>query len=225
MANLSEYEKDPGWQYLKRSREQQLKDQSQPYDSKKSVWVPDPEEGYVAGEIKSTKGDNAVVIIENLYRKDARAEMNPPNSKRTGETTRCPLHRHAQAHRLNARVRALQLRARDAAHAYLAWHAIAFKGTYSGLFCVVINPYKRLPIYTESVARMYMGKRRTEMPPHLFAVSDEAYRNMLMDHENQSMLITGESGAGKTENTKKVIAYFASVGASQQAVKASTDKT
>lgn len=50
---------------------------------------------------------------------------------------------------------------------------------------------------------MYMGKRRTEMPPHLFAVSDEAYRNMLQNHENQSMLITGESGAGKTENTKK----------------------
>lgn len=45
------------------------------------------------------------------------------------------------------------------------------------------------------------------MPPHLFAVSDEAYRNMLVDHENQSMLITGESGAGKTENTKKVINY------------------
>lgn len=45
---------------------------------------------------------------------------------------------------------------------------------------------------------------RTEMPPHLFAVSDEAYRNMLINHENQSMLITGESGAGKTENTKKV---------------------
>ena len=62
---------------------------------------------------------------------------------------------------------------------------------------------------------MFMGKRRTEMPPHLFAVSDEAYRNMLQDHENQSMLITGESGAGKTENTKKVIAYFAAVGASQ----------
>lgn len=79
--------------------------------------------------------------------------------------------------------------------------------TYSGLFCVVINPYKRLPIYTDSVATMYMGKRRTEMPPHLFAVSDEAYRNMLVDHENQSMLITGESGAGKTENTKKVTSY------------------
>jgi myosin heavy chain 6/7 len=92
--------------------------------------------------------------------------------------------------------------------------------TYSGLFCVVINPYKRLPIYTDSVARMFMGKRRTEMPPHLFAVSDQAYRNVLQEHENQSMLITGESGAGKTENTKKVIAYFAFVGASQTSAKA-----
>lgn len=51
--------------------------------------------------------------------------------------------------------------------------------TYSGLFVVVINPYKRLPVYTESVVRMFTGKRRNEMPPHLFAAADEAYRNML----------------------------------------------
>lgn len=65
--------------------------------------------------------------------------------------------------------------------------------------------------------KSYIGKRRNEMPPHLFAVADEAYRNMVQDRENQSMLITGESGAGKTENTKKVISYFAIVGATQQA--------
>ncbi|KZC14949.1 Myosin heavy chain, muscle [Dufourea novaeangliae] len=86
--------------------------------------------------------------------------------------------------------------------------------TYSGLFCVAINPYKRFPVYTSRCAKLYRGKRRNEVPPHIFAISDGAYVNMLTNSENQSMLITGESGAGKTENTKKVIAYFATVGAS-----------
>jgi len=78
----------------------------------------------------------------------------------------------------------------------------------------VINPYKRYPIYTNRVVKIYQGKRRNEVPPHLFAISDGAYMNMMQGGDNQSMLITGESGAGKTENTKKVLSYFANVGAS-----------
>merc|ERR1712117_389931 len=84
--------------------------------------------------------------------------------------------------------------------------------TYSGLFCVVINPYKRYPIYTNRVVNIYIGKRRNEVPPHLFAISDGAYQQMMNNSKDQSMLITGESGAGKTENTKKVITYFAILG-------------
>ena len=86
--------------------------------------------------------------------------------------------------------------------------------TYSGLFCVVVNPYKRFPIYTPTVVKIYLGKRRNEVPPHLWAITETAYRNMLMNHKDQSMLITGESGAGKTENTKKVISYLAMVATS-----------
>merc|ERR1719270_3307204 len=86
--------------------------------------------------------------------------------------------------------------------------------TYSGLFCVVVNPYKRFPIYTPTVVKMYLGKRRNEVPPHLWAIVETAYRNMLQNTKDQSMLITGESGAGKTENTKKVIAYLAMVATS-----------
>ena len=86
--------------------------------------------------------------------------------------------------------------------------------TYSGLFCVVVNPYKRYPIYTETVVKIYLGKRRNEVPPHLWAITETAYRNMLTNGKNQSMLITGESGAGKTENTKKVISYLALVASS-----------
>merc|ERR1712193_278822 len=86
--------------------------------------------------------------------------------------------------------------------------------TYSGLFCIVVNPYKRYPIYTATCVKLYLGKRRNEVPPHLWAITETAYRNMLTNCKNQSMLITGESGAGKTENTKKVIAYLAQVAAS-----------
>merc|ERR1711944_311146 len=93
--------------------------------------------------------------------------------------------------------------------------------TYSGLFCVVVNPYKRYPIYTQTVVKIYLGKRRNEVPPHLWAITETAYRNMLTNGKDQSMLITGESGAGKTENTKKVISYLAAVAAPK---KASTGK-
>uniref|UniRef100_A0AC34QQA2 Myosin heavy chain n=1 Tax=Panagrolaimus sp. JU765 TaxID=591449 RepID=A0AC34QQA2_9BILA len=197
-----DYENDPGWKYLRRTREQQMEDQSKPYDSKKNVWIPDAEEGYIEAEIKTTKGNDVVVAvqggIEKTIKKDLVQEMNPPKFEKTEDMSNLTFLNDASVlHNLRARYGCMLIY------------------TYSGLFCVVINPYKRLPIYTDSVARMYIGKRRTEMPPHLFAVSDEAYRNMLQNHENQSMLITGESGAGKTENTKKVIAYFASVGASQ----------
>merc|ERR1719162_1771040 len=85
--------------------------------------------------------------------------------------------------------------------------------TYSGLFCIVVNPYKRYPIYTGTVVKMYLGKRKNEVPPHLWAITETAYRNMLTNLKDQSMLITGESGAGKTENTKKVISYLAAVAA------------
>merc|ERR1719179_92523 len=83
--------------------------------------------------------------------------------------------------------------------------------TYSGLFCIVVNPYKRYPIYTQTVVKMYLGKRRNEVPPHLWAITETAYRNMLTNKKDNAMLITGESGAGKTENTKKVITYLAMV--------------
>uniref|UniRef100_A0A7M4EUD9 Myosin heavy chain 15 n=1 Tax=Crocodylus porosus TaxID=8502 RepID=A0A7M4EUD9_CROPO len=85
--------------------------------------------------------------------------------------------------------------------------------TYSGLFCVTINPYKWLPVYKAEVVGAYKGKRRSEAPPHIFSIADNAYNDMLRNRENQSMLITGESGAGKTVNTKRVIQYFATVAA------------
>ncbi|KAK9235482.1 P-loop containing nucleoside triphosphate hydrolase protein [Lipomyces kononenkoae] len=83
--------------------------------------------------------------------------------------------------------------------------------TYSGLFLVAVNPYCSLPIYNREYISMYKNKSRDVASPHIYAITDQAFRNMLEMHENQSILVTGESGAGKTENTKKVIQYLAAV--------------
>ncbi|MGH0188733.1 UNVERIFIED_CONTAM: hypothetical protein FKN15_037352 [Acipenser sinensis] len=82
---------------------------------------------------------------------------------------------------------------------YAAWMIY----TYSGLFCATVNPYKWLPVYDQSCVNAYRGKKRMEAPPHIFSVSDNAYQFMLTGN--------GESGAGKTVNTKRVIQYFATI--------------
>ena len=94
--------------------------------------------------------------------------------------------------------------------------------TYSGLFLVTINPYCPLPIYTNEYINMYKGQSREETKPHIYAMADEAFRNLVDEGENQSILVTGESGAGKTENTKKVIQYLAAVAHSDSPVKNKT---
>jgi myosin heavy chain 6/7 len=203
-AIMADFETDPGYEFLAISRDEKIAFTSKPFDSKKNCWVADEEDGFVAAEIKSTTGDQVTVVTvkgnELVVKREDAQEMNPPKFTKTEDMANLTFLNEAS----------VLGNLKDRYHAMMIY-------TYSGLFCVVINPYKRLPIYTESVIKAYMGKRRNEMPPHLFAVSDEAYRNMVQDRENQSMLITGESGAGKTENTKKVISYFAIVGATQQA--------
>ncbi|XP_055937975.1 myosin heavy chain, muscle-like isoform X5 [Argiope bruennichi] len=193
---------DPS-EYLFVSLEQKRKDQTKPYDGKKMVWVPDDKEGFVLGNIVSTKGDLCTVDVkgdERTLKKEQLQQVNPPKFEKCDDVSSLTyLNEASVLHNLRDR--------------YINCNLIY---TYSGLFCVAINPYKRFPIYTNRVVQMYKGKRRGEMPPHIFAVSDGAYNDMLQNRENQSMLITGESGAGKTENTKKVIAYFANVGKSSK---------
>lgn len=83
--------------------------------------------------------------------------------------------------------------------------------TYSGLFLVTINPYCPLPIYSNEYVKMYKGQSREDTRPHIFAMADQAFRNLVEEGVDQSILVTGESGAGKTENTKKVIQYLTAV--------------
>uniref|UniRef100_A0A672TAU0 Myosin heavy chain 10 n=1 Tax=Sinocyclocheilus grahami TaxID=75366 RepID=A0A672TAU0_SINGR len=167
------------------------------WTAKKLVWVPSERHGFEAASIREERGEEVLVeLAENgkkaLVNKDDIQKMNPPKFSKVEDMAELTcLNEASVLHNL-----------KDRYYSGLIY-------TYSGLFCVVINPYKNLPIYSENIIEMYRGKKRHEMPPHIYAISESAYRCMLQ----------GESGAGKTENTKKVIQYLAHVASSHKGKK------
>ncbi|XP_076010942.1 uncharacterized protein myh14 isoform X2 [Genypterus blacodes] len=172
--------------------------------AKRLVWVPSEKHGFESASIREERGDEVEVELTDSQRKvtlsrEEVQRMNPPRFSKVEDMADLTcLNEASVLHNLRERY----------------YSGLIY--TYSGLFCVVVNPYKNLPIYTESIVEMYRGKKRHEMPPHIYAISEAAYRSMLQDREDQAILCTGESGAGKTENTKKVIQYLAHVASSHK---------
>ncbi|XP_076122863.1 myosin-4-like [Alosa pseudoharengus] len=187
--------------YLRKPEKERIEAQNRPFDARTACFVPDTKELYVKGVIQSKEGGKATVKTEageTVTVKDEDCHpMNPPKYDKIEDMVMMTY--------LNEPSVLCNLKER-----YAAWMIY----TYSGLFCVTVNPYKFLPVYSAEVVSAYRGKKRMEAPPHIFSVSDNAYQNMLTDRENQSVLITGESGAGKTVNTKRVIQYFATIAVS-----------
>uniref|UniRef100_A0A8D1DG05 Myosin heavy chain 2 n=1 Tax=Sus scrofa TaxID=9823 RepID=A0A8D1DG05_PIG len=184
--------------YLRKSEKERIEAQNKPFDAKTSVFVAEPKESFVKGTVQSREGGKVTVKTEAgatlTVKEDQVFPMNPPKFDKI-EDMAMMTHLHEPAVLYNLKER------------YAAWMIY----TYSGLFCVTVNPYKWLPVYNAEVVTAYRGKKRQEAPPHIFSISDNAYQFMLTDRENQSILITGESGAGKTVNTKRVIQYFATI--------------
>uniref|UniRef100_A0A672R3G1 Myosin IB n=1 Tax=Sinocyclocheilus grahami TaxID=75366 RepID=A0A672R3G1_SINGR len=83
--------------------------------------------------------------------------------------------------------------------------------TYIGSVVISMNPYKSLPIYTAEKVEEYRNRNFYELSPHIYALADEAYRSLREQDNDQCILITGESGAGKTEASKFVMSYVAAV--------------
>merc|ERR1711878_4960 len=186
------------WLYV--SEELKVKLKAKPYDPKKSYWVPDKATGgYWEGLLESVDGEKAKVkILESGDVKDFKMaqlqQVNPPKFDCSDDMAGLTFLGDACV-LWNSQIR----------------YVNELIYTYSGLFCIAINPYKRFPIYTLRTMEIYVGKRRSECPPHIFAIAEGSYQGMVNTGNNQSILITGESGAGKTENTKKVISYFATI--------------
>ncbi|CAB1418977.1 unnamed protein product [Pleuronectes platessa] len=201
----------PAAQFLRKSEKERIEVQNRPFDGKTMCYACDDKELYVKAKIQDRVDGKFTVKTEDnrtlTVREDQVFPMNPPKFDKIEDMVMMT-HLNEPAVLFNLKER------------YAAWMIY----TYSGLFCVTVNPYKWLPVYNPEVVKAYRGKKRMEVPPHIFALSDNAYQAMLTDRENQSILITGESGAGKTVNTKRVIQYFATIAVSADKKKEMSSK-
>uniref|UniRef100_A0A8D0AIY9 Myosin heavy chain, fast skeletal muscle-like n=1 Tax=Sander lucioperca TaxID=283035 RepID=A0A8D0AIY9_SANLU len=184
--------------YLRKPERERIEAQSAPFDAKSACYVADVKELYLKAKILKKDGDKVTVeVLTTKERTVKEADVHPMNPPKYDKIEDMAMMTH-----LNEASVLYNLKER-----YAAWMIY----TYSGLFCATVNPYKWLPVYDAECVSAYRGKKRMEAPPHIFSVSDNAFQFMLTDRENQSVLITGESGAGKTVNTKRVIQYFATI--------------
>ncbi|XP_064221758.1 unconventional myosin-Vc isoform X2 [Aotus nancymaae] len=175
------------------------------YTQYNRVWIPDPEEIWKSAEIAKDYrvGDKILrLLLEDGTELDYSVdpESLPPLRNPdilVGEndlTALSYLHEPAVLHNLRIRF----------AESKLIY-------TYSGIILVAMNPYKQLPIYGDAIIHAYSGQNMGDMDPHIFAVAEEAYKQMARNNRNQSIIVSGESGAGKTVSARYAMRYFATV--------------
>ncbi|XP_063044206.1 unconventional myosin-Va isoform X6 [Engraulis encrasicolus] len=174
------------------------------------VWIPDAEEVWKSAElVKDYKPGDGILHLQLEEGQEIEHKLDPktknlPHLRNpdilVGEndlTALSYLHEPAVLH--NLKVRFI-----DSKLIY----------TYCGIVLVAINPYETLPIYGADIINAYSGQNMGDMDPHIFAVAEEAYKQMARDERNQSIIVSGESGAGKTVSAKYAMRYFATVSGS-----------
>lgn len=165
------------------------------------AWVEDAEVAWIDGEvvevngeeikINCTSGKTVVANASNIYPKDPEA----PSCGVEDMTRLAYLHEPGVLQNLRSRY--------DINEIY----------TYTGNILIAVNPFRRLPhLYNNQVMEQYKGAAFGELSPHPFAIADSAYRLMINEGISQSILVSGESGAGKTESTKMLMHYLAYMG-------------
>ncbi|KAK7378541.1 hypothetical protein VNO80_03984 [Phaseolus coccineus] len=165
------------------------------------IWVEDPDVAWIDGEVLEVKGEvikvvcssgkTVVVKASSIYHKDTEV----PPSGVDDMTKLAYLHEPGVLDNLRSRY--------DINEIY----------TYTGNILIAVNPFIRLPhLYDSHMMAQYKGAAFGELSPHPFAVADAAYRLMINEGISQSILVSGESGAGKTESTKQLMRYLAYMG-------------
>ncbi|WOL18254.1 myosin-8-like isoform X1 [Canna indica] len=166
------------------------------------VWVEDPDVAWIDGEVLEAKGDEVIISCSSgkkVTTKISKVHPKDPEAAPCGVddmTKLAYLHEPGVLQNMRSRY--------DMNEIY----------TYTGNILIAVNPFRRLPhLYDSHMMEQYKGAAFGELSPHPFAVADAAYRwQMIKEGISQSILVSGESGAGKTESTKMLMRYLAYLG-------------
>ncbi|KAL6611360.1 hypothetical protein ACP70R_039288 [Stipagrostis hirtigluma subsp. patula] len=169
------------------------------------VWVADADVAWIDGLVEEVKGDELIIHCTNGNKVTANVSTVYPKD---AEAKRCGVEDMTRLAYLNEPGVLQNLKSRFGMNEIY---------TYTGNILIAVNPFQRLPhLYNNHMMGIYKGAEFGELSPHPFAIADRAYRLMINYGKSQSILVSGESGAGKTESTKSLMQYLAFMGGKAQ---------
>ncbi|KAI3668044.1 hypothetical protein L6452_43117 [Arctium lappa] len=183
------------------------------------VWVENPSVAWIDGEvlkidgkeaeIRTTDGKKVVMQLSKVYPK----ELDTPDGGVDDMTKLSYLHEPGVLHNLSIRYQRDKIYVRGSPTSVSFYILLLFSLTYTGNILIAVNPFQSLPhLYDAHMMEKYKGAQFGALSPHVFAIAEFAFREMVNGGKSNSILVSGESGAGKTETTKMLMRYLAYVG-------------
>ncbi|CEI97396.1 hypothetical protein RMCBS344292_11530 [Rhizopus microsporus] len=176
------------------------------------AWFPDNEEGWVSATCVSNtvEGDKITLkFIDDSAEKEHVFESTLTAIKKSNGSNLPPLRNPPKMEYTDDLTNLSYLNEPSVLNTIRTRYMQHLIYTYSGIVLIAVNPFDRVPLYESDIVQQYSGKRRGELEPHLFAIAEEAYRCMIREQRNQTIVVSGESGAGKTVSAKYIMRYFA----------------
>ncbi|KAJ7758858.1 P-loop containing nucleoside triphosphate hydrolase protein [Mycena maculata] len=174
------------------------------YSPGSRVWLEDSQEGWIPAEVASCTKASADTFTLVLTDGDGK------ETTVTGARDSLPHLRNPELLESADDLATLShLNEPSILHAVQTRYAQRKIYTYSGIVLLAVNPFEAVPMYTPEIVQQYIGRTKGELEPHLFAIAEDAYAAMALDGKGQTIIVSGESGAGKTESAKLVMRFIA----------------
>ncbi|KAL1918088.1 uncharacterized protein VTP21DRAFT_3354 [Calcarisporiella thermophila] len=193
------------------------------YSKGTRVWFSDEREGWISAQVttKSVTGDRLRLEFIDENGKEVVIDTTLANLEKTQYAELPPLRNPPHLETTDDLTNLSYLNEPAVLNAIRTRYAQRNIYTYSGIVLIAVNPFQRVNLYESEIVQAYSGKRRGELEPHLFAIAEDAYRCMLREQKNQTIVVSGESGAGKTVSAKYIMRYFATADDHEKTLKRS----